>query len=186
MRCFIGIPVKEWEKEIEELLKKIKRGTKEVKWIRKENAHITLRFLGEINEEMVDKIKRALEESLHNLTSFSIKANNLGAFPSLSSPRVIWLGIEEGKERVEEVFKKIERGLINCGISPEGRKFHPHVTLGRVKGRVDKGWWKGVLNAKLPRFPLIPVREISLYQSRLHPDGAEYIPLERYNLEELQ
>ena len=186
MRCFIGIPVEEWRGELSRLLEKIKRGTREVKWVKAENLHVTLKFLGEIEEEMVGKIKKTLAESLQDVTAFSLTAGALGAFPSLSSPRIIWLGIGEGKEKIEKIFKKIERGLTEFGISPEARKYHPHITLGRVKRRADKGWWKGVLNTKLPRFPRMVVREVVLYQSCLHPEGPEYKPIGRYNLEELQ
>lgn len=185
MRCFIGIPVEEWTGELSKLLEKIKRGTGEVKWVKVKNLHVTLKFLGEIEENMVEKVKNTLTESLHDVTSFFLTASDLGAFPSLSSPRVIWLGIGEGKEKIEKIFKEVEKGLIECGIPPEGRKYHPHITLGRIKRSVNRGWWKGVLNMKLPRFPRMVVREVVLYQSCLHSEGPEYKVLKRYNLGEL-
>ena len=180
MRYFIGIPIKDWQDKLSKLLLKMKKGTKGVKWVKEENLHITLKFLGEIEEGKIEETKKIIEESLENIKSFSIEAGKLGAFPSLSSPHVIWLGIENGKEKVEEIFKNIEERLSSIDIPPDTRKFHPHITLGRVRRRVDKGWWKGILNMKLPKFPEIQIEEITLYSSKLHPDGPEYTPIKRY------
>ena len=182
MRCFIAVPLKEWEEPVGKVIEYIRKGISGIKWVEKENVHITLKFLGETEEGKREKIADILQKISSQYLPFQIKVTSIGAFPSSSLPRVIWLGVDDGGV-LKRMAKEIENALIPLGWEKEGREFHPHVTLGRVKKKVNKGWWKGVLNAKLPRFPLIPVREIILYQSRLHPDGAEYIPLERYNLE---
>ncbi|MCD6521545.1 RNA 2',3'-cyclic phosphodiesterase [Candidatus Calescamantes bacterium] len=181
MRCFIAVPLKEWEEPVEKVIECIRKGISGIKWVEKENVHITLKFLGETEEGKREKISDILQKISSQYSSFQIKVTSIGAFPSSSQPRVIWLGVDDGGV-LKRIAEEIENALIPLGWEKEGREFHPHITLGRVKKKVNKGWWKGVMKMELPNFPPLKVRELILYQSILGKEGPTYIPLNKFLL----
>ncbi len=103
-----------------------------MKPVETQNLHITLRFIGEVPLSTVEEVKDVLRSL--NFKPFRIKLAGLGAFPSPSRPRVVWIGVAEGGEELARLRDEIERGLREIGIQPERQKFHPHLTIARVKG----------------------------------------------------
>lgn len=179
-RIFLGIPVseeiKEKVKEIQEELRKIEGGFKIVK---PENLHLTLKFMGEVREEKIKKVK----EILGNLDlgkKFQVKVRKVGAFPNENYAGVIWFGLEDG-EKIFELHKMVDFGLSKL-FSVE-KDFLAHVTLSRVKFVKDKEGLKNFLGKfKDVELGGIVVDKIVLYESRLKKEGPEYKVVEEYGL----
>ncbi|RKZ22150.1 RNA 2',3'-cyclic phosphodiesterase [bacterium] len=177
MRLFIAIDLPfEAKKEIvgvRELIKN-KGG---IKWVEMENIHLTLKFLGEVEEDKVSAIEKRLKAVAKDTEPFIISLRDVGGFPTERESRVIWVGVEQGREMVYELNRKIERAMEKLGFERDSR-FHPHITIGRVKrGRVN------VQGLKF-HYPSIFVKSFFLISSRLTPSGPIYTPLREFKLGE--
>lgn len=140
MRAFIAIKI---PTEIKENLVKLQTTLKinGVKWVEPENIHLTLKFLGEICRDTagcvptLQDINSAINSSIEGITPFYISLAELSAFPNLKKPRIIWLGINEGKEQLIHIMTKLNEAFSKLGF--ESRKLSgkpvPHITIGRIK-----------------------------------------------------
>ncbi|MGB9857283.1 MAG: RNA 2',3'-cyclic phosphodiesterase [Dictyoglomaceae bacterium] len=171
-RLFIAIDLPFEIKEIlnkykEELAKYITYG---VKWVELENLHFTIRFLGETEENKIPDIQRIMDEVSCEFFPFSISFNELGAFPSFKNPRVIWIGIENGKREMKTLFQRLEDKIVKLGFQREEKEFSPHLTLGRVK---DKFRWEKEWKIDIPYLEFL-AEEITLFESKLTSKGPIY------------
>ena len=137
------------------------------------NMHFTVQFLGEVSEEMIRKISDALNSIEFSI--FSITFASIGAFPKPNSPRVIWVGVNDGANELEKLAEIIRVKLSNIGFSPD-KKFKPHVTIFRVKSKIED------LTGKLEKFSSYSfgkqeISEIKLKKSELTPNGPIYTDL---------
>ena len=137
------------------------------------NMHFTVQFLGEVSEEMIRKISDVLNSI--EFSAFSITFSGIGAFPKPNSPRVIWVGVNDGVNELEKLAETIRSKLSGIGFSPD-KKFKPHVTIFRVKNRIED------LPSKLEKFSSYSfgrqeVSEIKLKKSELTPNGPIYTDL---------
>jgi|Deesub1362A_J573_1020465.scaffolds.fasta_scaffold45310_1 2'-5' RNA ligase len=175
MRCFIAIDVdKEVKDALSELIEKLKRQRANVRWVRGEGIHLTLRFLGEIDEKRVDRIKEAIERSVKGKRCFYMNLKGTGVFPSFSRPRVLWVAVEDSPQ-LKEIYENLQTELEKLGFEKEKRNFHPHITLGRVKStRGIEGLLGELRRYKEREFGKIYVDRVVLMQSILKPEGAEY------------
>ena len=149
----------------------------DIVWVQDGIRHLTLRFIGATPPDRVGAICEGLRQTCAESVPFSLELNKLGAFGSHYKPEVLWFGFQEFQP-FRQLFDRLEPRLIALGVEPNYGNFVPHVTLGRVKGVVDKSrFWKHV-EAATPGFSQpVPVHELTLYQSFLHKDGPEYKPL---------
>ncbi|MBI5970050.1 MAG: RNA 2',3'-cyclic phosphodiesterase [Deltaproteobacteria bacterium] len=183
IRCFIAIAIPE---ELREKLRRIKTaldaGYRGVSWTKPENIHLTLKFLAEIDAASVEPAAKAINEAAVFAAPFTLTAEGIGGFPSLKGPRVIWAGIKD-HPGLTELRGKIEDGLAAIGFERDARRFHPHLTLCRIKsvddsvslGRAAQGFGSGATHE-------INVAEIILYKSVLKPEGSEHTALKRITL----
>ncbi|MFP4588715.1 MAG: RNA 2',3'-cyclic phosphodiesterase [Candidatus Acetothermia bacterium] len=148
-----------------------------VKWVNTENIHITVKFLGEINEDQLQEIKEAIEEPLKRHSPFTIEINHLGGFPRLSYPKVIWLGSDDPPEEIHGIHRDLEETLEELGFEREDRDYVPHVTLGRTKEKDSskvKTLGNELKNEKLDRKWQVEISHLTLMQSRLRSSGPIY------------
>ncbi len=137
------------------------------------NMHFTVQFLGEVSEEMVRKISDALNGI--EFSTFSVTFASIGAFPKPNSPRVIWVGVNDGINELEKLAETIRSKLSHVGFSPD-KKFKPHVTIFRVKNKIEG------LSSELEKFSSYSfgkqeISEIKLKRSELTPNGPIYTDL---------
>jgi len=175
VRVFIAMDI---GAEIRETLQKIqdelKKTGADVRWVKTEGIHLTLKFLGNIPEDKLAPITDGMDRAAKGILPMEIRLNGLGAFPSTTRPRVVWVGIT-GPEQLGTLYERIEAEMEGVGFQRETRKFHPHLTLGRV--RSPRGQEK-----LLPFFESwkdrevgsFVARELILFKSTLLPSGAEY------------
>jgi len=180
MRTFIAVDLDPAVKTaLAGLLRKLRwRGPKGITWVREAGLHITLKFLGEIDEAMAGRVGTALESAAAAVPAFRLAVRGTGAFPGAPrAPRVLWAGTDEPAP-FADLFSRLETGLEALGFARETRPFHPHLTLGRVKspsgvrdvlGELER--WRDV------EFGAMTVSGVTLFKSALRPDGAVYSPL---------
>ena len=176
IRLFTAIEAPQFPK-ILELMEAVKRSGADVKLVETYNIHITLVFIGEIPESKLDLVKEAVSSISFN--SFKIKLKGTGAFPNLSRPRVIWVGIEEGLQELRTIRGALLKELLARGIRPEDEKeFSPHLTIGRVKGPTNLLNLINVINEyQNTDFGEFIVNKVTLFKSTLTPKGPIYDPL---------
>lgn len=183
MRIFVAVdlPPHMLEK-IEEITTFFNNKTppKALKWVEKDNLHLTIKFIGEINNDQVEPIKHILSKSLADHNAFDIEISGLGMYPHKNSPRVIWLGITNKKPLIN-IFKILDKSLTAQDIKPEQRGFTPHLTIARVRRNTDKATVKEIgeilSQFKVDDLGNITIDQVKLYQSVLTPSGPIYTNL---------
>jgi 2'-5' RNA ligase len=184
MRLFAAVDLSDEIREKISGLSKI-LGIKGIKTVKKENIHITLKFLGEVSESKIDGITSALEEI--KFKSFKINLRGVGFFPNEARMRVIWIGVEKGADELKDLAYRIEDRLADLKFKKE-RRFVPHATIARVK-RIDPDL-KVELVGKLKDFEKkdfgeMRVAYFSLKKSTLTQTGPIYEDLRLFEADEL-
>lgn len=186
MRLFIAINVAPSLRDsLAAIQGKFKSPAAPVKWVKPENLHFTLKFLGEVPEARLPGLREAFRGSLTGVRSFTFSLAGLGTFPQKGRPRVVWVGVREGTEELEKLRDRIDETLLPLGFPREERPFRPHLTLGRVKsvGRID-ALLQSLRGADVDEVGRMRVQCVELMQSQLHPTGALYSCVEAVSLAE--
>ncbi len=189
MRAFLAI---NFHKELQEELAGIQNGLRSkihgVRWVAPQLLHITLKFLGELDDDFLPFLDIPLREIGKNTKPFIVSLARLGAFPSPGNPRVFWIGIKEGASQLNKLATNIEQALdvhqpfFRSNIrNNTGKPFQPHITLGRIKNKGRK--WR--INKELFEITrvcknLLPVKSFFLMQSALYPTGPVYTPVREF------
>jgi 2'-5' RNA ligase len=178
VRCFIAIELPgEIKAKLGELTSVLRKTGADVKWVQESNHHLTLKFLGATDEELIPAIREALERNLSLLPPFYIKISGVGHFPGGRHPRVVWVGIGNS-EALSALQRDIEAEMTKLGYPAEERPFSPHLTLGRVKSPRGTRELLGRLEEfRQTEVGELEVKGVSLMKSELRPAGAEYSPL---------
>ncbi len=179
MRIFIALPLpEEAKKEIGAFIGKLRSTGADVKWVERENLHFTLRFLGEVEESDLQRVEDSLS-TLGEFQSFQVRTGPFGVFPSFSSPRVFWIGLEKGGEEMMNLSQALNQALKERGFPPEDRPFQAHLTIGRARSKKNIPALKELLETLSPPEVEFIVKEVSLFQSTLTPGGPIYRKLFR-------
>jgi 2'-5' RNA ligase len=181
IRTFIAVdPGKAIRDRTIALQETLARTGTEVKWVEHANLHVTLLFLGEVNDREVPDVCRIVSECTRAYPSFPMTVATLGCFPNARRPHVLWVGVGEGAQPLCTLHDALEIPLLELGYRREERRYAPHITLGRVKS--DRPTDK--LTAALARHAAwiggdTPVREIQVMSSELTSRGPNYTVLSR-------
>jgi len=185
VRVFLAFEVSEasknWiEKKKREIMKEAKGA---VRWVKRDNEHVTLHFFGKISEETIYSLGRQLNGLAEGSCLFHLKIDGLGGFPAWKNPRVLWAGLKEvdGQNALERFYSDLCIQLKKQGVPVEKRPYTPHVTLGRVKKKRALKL-SGALFEDRPECDPFLVREIILFRSDLTPKGPIYQVLNRFPL----
>lgn len=186
MRLFVAVDLTtELSAVVGELLGELRRirSATQAAWTKPENLHFTMQFLGEVEESRLPALHHALTEAAHAQSAFELQLAGWGVFPNATRPRVVWLGCAEPVAPMIALADGIGRALEPVGFPREARPFHPHLTLARLRQPTLDETVRRRLDLRT-RQPLgrMRVEEFHLYESRLHPTGAEYIRKESYRL----
>ncbi len=182
-RTFIAIPVSnETRRQIMAIRQAIPELRENVRLVPPENIHLTLKFLGDTDEEMIPDIGRRIAALVADFTRFGFVCEKTGCFPNPYKPRILWLGVTEGFTQIQTLASQIELAMSEFGFQPEGRAFQPHLTLGRVKDprRPVAGLESFLKNKFNPTNN--PVENVIFYESNLTSGGAIYSRLAVFNL----
>lgn len=156
-----------------------------VKWVGEAQLHLTMRFLGEIADDDLESMRAAIAGAGRHAAPLELRLGGVGAFPSLRRARIVWMGVERSPA-LEALYSALEEELKAVGISPEERRFHPHVTLGRVRRRTRRSELRQLESAagSVDFAEICRAETVDLMRSRLGPEGARYEALARCPLGE--
>jgi len=157
--------------KIVELIEQLKPAGGKVKWVEPQNLHLTLNFFGEVLPSQVEQLKDEFEQALAGENSFQLSLKSVGVFPNFDYPRVLWIGVEKGAEETRNISKKLSES-ITVGLKDK-KKFHPHVTIGRVKFS-DHALINQLKEFESADFGECTVESINIKKSELTPQGAVY------------
>lgn len=189
MRLFLAVDLplpllQQVEIGVEKLKKSIGRGW-EFRWLPPQNIHITLKFLGDVEESLLDRLSSCC--SAIEWSPFSMALGGSGYFPSLRRPRVFWQGFSAGMNEMRRLLARVELCAAGIGVPKESRPYTPHLTLARIQtqkkqnaGAVFRQMQKKADDV-LPLGVVCSVAAFSLYQSQLSPAGARYRRLDTFS-----
>lgn len=165
-RLFIAIDPPD---EIRSALHDLCTGLEKVRWMPLDQIHLTIRFIGPGDGALIDDMCHNL--SIYEFEPFELRVRGTGHFPPRGEPKVIWAGLEPS-ESLKRLYNGVNNSLVPCGIEREGRKFSPHITLGRLKHERPGAVGQWLSRTASYRSQPFKVDSFHLYTSRLNPQGA--------------
>lgn len=182
MRTFVAVEVpEEIRRALVETQEELRRGGVRIRWSSRDQMHLTLKFLGEIDQGSVESLSAGMRAATALRSSFEVEIRGVGTFPERGAPRVVWAGGTGALDALSSLAAEVESVAETVGVAKEGRPYSPHLTLGRVKDP------KGArdLPSLLPKwqdrsYGKFLVRSVVLFRSDLRPEGAVYTRLEEF------
>jgi 2'-5' RNA ligase len=181
IRLFIAIDISDTVRDmLAGVQERMRRGQLPVAWAAPAGMHLTLRFLGATPADRMVSIAAAMRAAAAVAPPFTLSTGAPGAFPNMQRPAVLWMGVGGAVEQLDQLHAALSSALMPLGYAPEERPFHPHLTLGRVRGEIADAA-RARIAAALRENSAPPlawrVDRIHLYQSELTPEGARYTRL---------
>jgi 2'-5' RNA ligase len=177
IRAFIAVNIpNEIRDGLADMRRQLKRSGADARWVKPNNIHLTLRFLGnDVPVQIADAIGESLRDSLAPIERFGITVRGLGAFPNVAKPRVVWIGIEPLDGPLQELHGAVEDAVEKAGWPREDRPFNPHLTLGRIKSQSHVGKLRQTLEKEInAAIGHMVVDSVALIRSELTPNGPVY------------
>ncbi len=183
-RCFVAVEIMEPAySEVRRLIENWSRRLTGVRWSREDQLHITIKFLGDVDNRLLPEVCSKLRAAATSTAPFAVSLAGLGTFPIGRPPRVIWAGIEQGSHQLSHLHQQLDQGLAEVGVAREGRKFTPHLTLGRVGKACDRELLAELLSqASATIESHFDVERLLLLASRKMHGRIVYEPIDRVSL----
>ena len=168
----------EIQKELIRLQSELKKSLKgQISWVEPKNIHLTLRFLGQIDDHQLEEIKKIVEEIAKRIKQFNMDLGVIGAFPDDSNPRIVWIGINFGFNQLNEINAELEDKLETINFAVGEKYFHPHLTIARIKSLDGKNMLHEITQKIHPKQLPETIDRLIIFQSELTPQGAKYTKL---------
>lgn len=179
IRTFLAVyPDGETLIRLTELIERLRRERREVRWSQEHQLHFTLRFFGDLTSEQRARVEEILQAVAPKQIPFSVPLTGIGAFPDWIRPRVIWVGAGRGKERLEDLARELEKRFVGAGFPRADRPFAPHLTIGRLReGERLLPPAVAALQKDPIATPPMVIDEMRLMASGLGKGGATHLPL---------
>jgi RNA 2',3'-cyclic 3'-phosphodiesterase len=189
-RLFVGVPLPaDAAAEVTRIVDGVRAlplpdGARDVRWVRLDGLHLTLRFLGPTPEALVERTRAAVEAAAAATTGpIDLELAGAGTFPSGRRPRALWIGLADGTEALGDLARRTEEGLVDAGWDPEHRPFRPHLTLARSDGVASGPLVAERLTQAMADLRIrCRVEELGLFESITGGGPARYVPLALYGL----
>lgn len=182
MRTFVAVELSARARDaVAAIQRQWKTSIPSARWVRPENLHLTLRFLGDVDAETAGALAETLRRVAHQAAPFTYCLRGGGCFPSSKRARVLWVGVEPVPDALRRLHAAVEGAVRGLGFEPERRGFQPHLTIARLKSP-DRGVGDVVAALAGVEYGDTEVSELVLFESRLSPRGAAYHALERFPL----
>ena len=181
IRAFIAVTLSESVKQpTKKIIADFKSLNLDIKWVEPHNAHLTLKFLGDVKMNRMDNITAALQEALSTMKPIKTQLFCLGTFPNNRTPHIFWIGLDDSEKKLSQLAETLEEKLKQIGFVRENRDFKSHVTLGRIKSLKNIS----LLYQKIQDYPLpqtsLTVDKITLFKSTLTRTGPIYEAIEEF------
>ena len=180
VRTFVAIEIpREVQDRAAALIGQLNGTEAKVKWVRPHQLHWTLKFLGDVELREIPEVCEAVDKAVAPFAPFDVEVRGAGAFPDIRRPRTVWLGVGPGTDEMVALHAAIEKSLKPLGYRPEGRKFRPHITIGRVRHSPTGIPELGKLIQEQADFSagVSAVFEVTVFSSDLGREGPTYDPL---------
>ena len=182
-RGFVAISIsKEVRENIEQFQKLLIKNAFKCRWVGPQNIHITLKFLGNVEDSLTQEIHRSLLAGLKDFERFRAGVFGTGVFPNIKRPSVFFANLKGGRDNLLRLYEIVESCLTPSGFQRETREFKPHLTIGRFKERVDQNALERAMEMGKRPFGDFTVGGVSLYKSELSPKGPVYSEVSRIDL----
>lgn len=184
IRGFIAVELPRAVKEfLADTASDLKKCRADVKWVRPEAMHLTVKFLGDVRGDLIPAIEDELKRVLTHQSAMHMQVTGLGAFPGLNKPRVIWAGLKDTSGRLAPLAADVEKALEPLGFEAEKRPFSPHLTLGRVRSNSGLRDLVDTVRQRMDTAgPKFVADRVIFFESVLKPSAAEYFPLCSFDL----
>jgi len=182
LRTFIAVEMDEAiRRAAARLTEELRTASADVTWVAPHNMHLTVKFLGEVATEKIPQVGEAVAKAAVETKPFELEIRGVGAFPNVSRPRTLWLGLGAGEEELAALAKRVDLALRKLGFEREARMFHGHLTLGRVRRPTPAlAALSGLIQAKTDfTAGRTPINEVVVFSSQLSPSGPTYEALSR-------
>ncbi|HXU38063.1 MAG TPA: RNA 2',3'-cyclic phosphodiesterase [Blastocatellia bacterium] len=177
VRTFVCIEIPDSISErIGNLQTELKAIDAQVSWTRPSNIHLTLKFLGAVEETRIQNVARAVQRAVAGINGFEIEVGGAGCFPSTRNPRVLWIGFSEVPDALRQLYSSLEDELDREGFAREKRKFSPHLTIGRLRGPKNATQLAELLIESGFTAERFSASEVIVMRSDLKPTGSIYTP----------
>ena len=183
IRSFIAVDIPEAVRDmLDGLLGKLRNSQADVKWVKSKSIHITLKFLGDVEEARLPQIKEIMGNVVKNIQPFTISIEGMGAFPNDRRPHVLWVGVQKGSETLIRMAADLDSQLAALGFEREKRSYSPHLTLGRIRSPKKIDAVIDMMHSMTFHVGDFLNEDILLMKSDLRPEGAVYTVLEKIKL----
>lgn len=183
-RIFIAIELSESIRQrLERIQSELKKIDADVKWVNPKTIHLTLKFLGDVPQNDLDKVCAAIEEGLKNFSKFKFQINNLGCFPPRGSPKIIWAGVDAGSDLLRQIAETLSARVSMFCEKNDDKEFSAHITLGRVRSNKNVIRLADLIKTAPLKFSETQsVDHITLFKSDLTPSGPNYSIIQTFEL----
>jgi len=184
MRSFLAFPISGALKErLKYILDDLRTTGADVKWVKPGNIHLTIKFLGELEESRIESIMSLLDQRCREFVPMTSYLSEIGAFPDLQHPRIVWAALDDSKKEIQGIVEVLRGDMIKFGVPQDEHPFKPHLTLGRVRSSAHL---KNLIQA-MHQITFVEKIEqkfdkIILYKSTLTPQGPIYNVLKEYEI----
>ena len=185
IRIFVAMELpQEIQDTLQQLQSDLRASMPDVRWTKRGNIHLTLKFLGDVQVSRIDKISDSLRDIACQFSPFVVSLSGIGAFPNSRKPRIVWVGMEKGANRLIEAANLIEEAMKRLGFPREKRPFRPHLTVGRIRHLKNPvAMTEALERSRIGELGQFTVQQISLIKSQLDPAGSIYTTLAEMPLE---
>jgi 2'-5' RNA ligase len=180
MRTFVAVEIDDAvRRRAAGLIDRLRAEVEGVSWVAPQNLHLTLKFLGEVDDARLPEVCRAVQAAVAAVGPFDFEVRGLGAFPRVQRPNNVWLGGGAGTEALAGLADRVESALKKLGFPREGKAFQPHLTLGRVRrgGPAATALARRIAENASFNAGQSRIREVVVFSSQLSPQGAIYTPV---------
>ena len=178
IRSFVAVPLpRPVQKNVAGLIERLREPGDGVKWVPTDNLHLTLKFLGEVDNTEIPEVCNVLRNVIDSYHPFELNFVGTGGFPNLSRPRVVYVGVEDPSGSLRSMVAELERALADLGFKPEPRDYQPHLTLGRARGssrRIGEELIQRLASQGQNVFGDMTVESVQLMASFLDKAGPTY------------
>ncbi len=182
IRTFVAVDLADQPRAaVRRILSTLDESISGYRWVHGDRLHLTLKFLGDVAESAVPDVCRSVAQAAASHPPFQMTLGTLGAFPSIDRPRILWLGVTGGAEKLVALHGSLEKQLVPVGFDADRGEFHPHVTLGRIRRhqRMHAETSTFIASHKNLVAGETDVREVVVYASYLDREGPTYTPMAR-------
>ncbi|MCG8604138.1 RNA 2',3'-cyclic phosphodiesterase [bacterium] len=182
IRTFIAVEIPDETKDrIAQVQSELKKYGERISWVKSGNIHLTLKFLGDVEEGQIKALGRGMESAAKKAAPFTLAFRNLGVFPNLRRARVVWVGANESSGILIKLADSLDSEMSLLGFPKESRKFSPHLTIGRIKARPAEKFLKRIEHYEFEGGEAL-INNVCLMKSDLRPTGAIYTALKQIHL----